>query len=118
MNKDMDEDMALPASRQVRSVCLWYKGKYATKKNPLALALKIASFNFAKVLSVLVNGAGINPNEPYVIDDFRKGLHIRTNVLTHLIALWRVSETELCSAEVLHALLKYMQMQGSLHCTK
>ena len=50
---------------------------------PFALAVEMASFDFAKdfvkVLSVLVNGAGINPNKPYVIDDFRTGLRIRTN---------------------------------------
>ena len=37
---------------------------------PLALAVEIVAFNFPNVLSVLVNNAGINPNEPYAIDDF------------------------------------------------
>ena len=32
--------------------------------------------DFAKVLSVLVNGAGINPSGQYMIDYFRIGLHI------------------------------------------
>ena len=36
----------------------------------VALAVEIATLDFANVLSVLVNNAGINPNEPYAIDDF------------------------------------------------
>ena len=55
---------------------------------PLALAVEMASFDFPKVLSVLVNNARINPSEPYVIDDITQGLHILTNALTHLLALW------------------------------
>ena len=54
---------------------------------PLALAVEIATLDFADVLSVLVNNAGINPNGPYVIDDFTERLRIRTNALTHLLAL-------------------------------
>ena len=71
---------------------------------PLALAVEIADFDSAKVLSVLVNGAGINPNEPYVIEDVETGLRKRTSALTHLIARRRKTESE---ETVLHALLQY-----------
>ena len=71
---------------------------------PLALAVEIADFDSAKVLSVLVNGAGINPNEPYVIEDVGTGLRKRTSALTHLIARRRKTESE---ETVLHALLQY-----------
>ena len=74
---------------------------------PLALAVEIAFFNFAKVLSVLVNGAGINPSEPYVIDDLTRGLHISTNALTHLLAQWDKARSDLRCTEVLHTLLRY-----------
>ena len=68
--------------------------------------MEIAAFNFPNVLSVLVNNAGINPNEPYVIDDLKTGLLICTNALTHLITQWGGSETEECCTKVLHTLLK------------
>ena len=55
---------------------------------PLAFAVEIATFDFALVVSVLVRKAGINPSEPYVIDDLKRELHIRTNALTHLLARW------------------------------
>ena len=74
---------------------------------PLALAVEMASLNFPKVLSVLVNNAGINPNKPYVIDYIPEGLHIRTNALTHLLARWDKARTDLCLTEVLHTLLRY-----------
>ena len=74
---------------------------------PLALAVEIESFDFAKVLSVLVNNADIKPNEAYVIDDLRTGLRIRTNALTYLIARWGKTESEKTRIKVLHALLKY-----------
>ena len=64
---------------------------------PLALAVESAAraLNFPKVLSVLVNNAGINPNAPYVMDDFKKGLHIRTNALTHFITRqWNTKDEE------------------------
>ena len=69
---------------------------------PLALAVEIASFNFAKVLSVLVtvNNAGIKPSEPYLIDDITEGLHIRTNALTHLLARWGRYKPRECRTQV------------------
>ena len=74
---------------------------------PLALAVEIADFDFAKVLSVLVNGAGINPNAPYVIEDVSTGLRKRTNALTHFITRRRNTESEETHVRVLHALLQY-----------
>ena len=74
---------------------------------PLALAVEFASFNFAKVLSVLVNDAGINPNKPYVIDYFSTRLRICTNALTHLLARWDNCKSDECHTEVLHTLLRY-----------
>ena len=74
---------------------------------PLALAMEIASFNFAKVLSVLVNNAGINPNKPYVIDDITEGLHIRTNALTHFLARWERCKSPECRTQVLHTMSSY-----------
>ena len=74
---------------------------------PLALAVEMASFNFPKVLSFLVNGAGINPNAPYVIDDITQGLHISTNALTHVLARWDRHTSLESSTKVLHTLLKY-----------
>ena len=56
------------------------------------------ALDFATVLSVLVNNAGINPNEPYVIDDFTGRLSIRTNALTHLLALWKKDEGRFVSS--------------------
>ena len=55
---------------------------------PLALAVAIATLDFANILSVLVNNAGIDLIQPCVIDDLKSGLCIRTNALTHLHALW------------------------------
>ena len=71
--------------------------------------MEIAFFYFAKILSesVLVNCAGINSNEPYVIHDFRTGLRICTNALTHLLALWDKAKDDLCLTQVLHTLLSY-----------
>ena len=74
---------------------------------PLALAVEIADFDFAKVLSVLVNGAGINPNAPYVIEDVSTGLRKRTNALTHFITRRRNAEDEETHIRILHALLQY-----------
>ena len=86
---------------------------------PLALAVEIAFFDFAKVLSVLVNDAGLNPSEPYVIDDLTRGFRIRTNALTHLLARWDKARTDLCLTEVLHTLLRYgADAKGLLHCMK
>ena len=39
---------------------------------PLALAVEIATLDFANVLSVLVKNASIKPSEPYVIDDLKE----------------------------------------------
>ena len=74
---------------------------------PLALAVEMASFDFPKVLSVLVNGPGINPSEPYVINDITQGLHIRTNALTHLLAWWDRYKSPESRTKVLHTLLRY-----------
>ena len=67
---------------------------------PLALAVEFAgqALDFATILSVFVNIAGINPNEPYVIDDFTGRLSIRTNALTHLLALWKKDEGRFVSS--------------------
>ena len=77
---------------------------------PLALAVEFASFrfakDFAKVLSLLVNGTGINPSGPYVIDYFRTGLRI-TNALTHVLARSERYKSEECHSKVLHTLLRY-----------
>ena len=54
-----------------------------------------------------MNCAGINSNEPYVIHDFRTGLRICTNALTHLLALWDKAKDDLCLTQVLHTLLSY-----------
>ena len=74
---------------------------------PLALVVEIAFFDFAKVLFVLLNDAGLNPSQPYVIDDLTRGLHIRTNALTHLLARWDQARTDLCQTHVVHTLLRY-----------
>ena len=74
---------------------------------PLALAVEIARVDFDNVLSVLVYNAGIDLNEPYVIDDFKKGLRIRTNALTHLVTRWERIKWPECRTKVLHTLLKY-----------
>ena len=58
------------------------------------------TLDFADVLSVLVKNAGINPNEPYVIDDLKTRLRIRTNTLTHLLALLKGSESSKCHTKV------------------
>ena len=73
---------------------------------PLALAVEIVAFNFPNVLSVLVNNAGINPNEPYVIGDLKTGLLIRTNALTHLITQWGDSDPR----------LKNVVLRFCIHC--
>ena len=39
-------------------------------KLTLLAAVEIAAWDFPTILFVLVKNAGINPNEPYVIDDF------------------------------------------------
>ena len=57
-------------------------------------------------LCALIN-AGINPNEPYVIDDFTGRLRIRTNALTHLLARWDKKREDLCRRRILHTLLRY-----------
>ena len=67
----------------------------------------LRALNFPKVLSVLVNNAGKNPNEPYVMDDLKKGLRIRTNALTHFLVQWEKYKSPKCSSEVLHTLLRY-----------
>ena len=56
----------------------------------LALAVEISALalDFATVLFVLVKNAGINPNKPYVIDDFLERLRICINALKHLLAQW------------------------------
>ena len=72
----------------------------------MALAVEIAAFNFPNVLSVLVNNAGINPNEPYVIGDLKTGLLIRTNALTHLITQWGDSDPR----------LKNVVLRFCIHC--
>ena len=69
--------------------------------------LEIATFDFALVVSVLVNCAGIIPSEPYVIDDLKRGLRIRTNALTHLLARWDKNNNSICRSMVLRALLMY-----------
>ena len=76
---------------------------------PLAMAVEstVRALNFPKVLSVLVNNAGKNPNEPYVMDDLKKGLRIRTNALTHFLVWWEKYKSPKCSTEVLHTLLRY-----------
>ena len=56
----------------------------------LALAVEIATLDFANVLSVLVKNASIKPSEPYVIDDLKRGLLIGTDAQTHLLARWRL----------------------------
>ena len=56
---------------------------------------------------MLVNCAGMNPNESYVIEGVRTGLHKHTNALTHLIALRRNTKSEETHIKVLHALLQY-----------
>ena len=74
---------------------------------PLALAVEMASLNFPKVLSVLVNNAGINPSGLYVIDDITQGLHIRTDALTHVLARWDIHTSPESRTKVLHTLLQY-----------
>ena len=56
---------------------------------------------------MLVNNAGINPSEPYGIDDLKRGLHICTNALTHLLARWDKNNNSICRSMVLRALLMY-----------
>ena len=73
----------------------------------MAVESTVLALNFPKVLSVLVNNAGINPNEPYVMDDLKKGLRIRTNALTHFLVQWEKYKSPKCSTEVLHTLLRY-----------
>ena len=87
-------------------VISWGRGRVVT---PLALAVEGAAraLNFPKVLSVLVNNAGINPNAPYVMDDLKKGLRIRTNALTHFLAQWEKHKSPESCTEVLHTLLRY-----------
>ena len=55
---------------------------------PLALAIEVPGYNFGTVLDVLVQGAHIDPNASYVIEDFHRGVRIHTNALTHLLARW------------------------------
>ena len=73
----------------------------------MAVESTVLALNFPKVLSVLVNNAGINPNEPYVMDDLKKGLRTRTNALTHFLVQWEKYKSPKCSTEVLHTLLRY-----------
>ena len=77
--------------------------------DPLALAVEITTLDFANVLSVLVNKAGINPNVPYVIADFRTGSCTCTNALTHVLAQWERYKSPGCHGltKVLHTLLRY-----------
>ena len=87
-------------------VTTWRGGRVVT---PLAMAVEstVRALNFPKVLSVLVNNAGINPNAPYVMDDLKKGLRIRTNALTHFLVQWEKYKSPRSSTEVLHTLLSY-----------
>ena len=87
-------------------VTTWRGGRVVT---PLAMAVEstVRALNFPKVLSVLVNNAGINPNEPYMMDDLKKGLRIRTNALTHFLVRWEKNKSPECRTEVLHTLLRY-----------
>ena len=85
---------------------------------PLALAVENASLDFATIPSVLVNCAGINPNEPYVMDGFTGRLRIRTNALTHLLARWDKERNDLCCRRILHTLLRYGADAKPLHCMK
>ena len=73
----------------------------------MAVESTVLALNFPKVLSVLVNNAGISPNEPYVMDDLKKGLRTRTNALTHFLVQWEKYKSPKCSTEVLHTLLRY-----------
>ena len=72
---------------------------------PLAFAMEVPSYDIDTVLSVLVNEAHINLNEPYEIEDFAKGLCIHTNALTHVLARWNREKTPMCRTVVLCALI-------------
>ena len=76
---------------------------------PLALAEEIAALalDLATVLFVLMKNAGMNPNEPYVIDDFTERLRMCTNALTHLLAQWDKEMFDFYHCRILHTLLKY-----------
>ena len=56
---------------------------------------------------MFVNNAGMNPNEPYVIDYLKTRLRIHTNALTHLLSLWDRYKSSECRTKVLHTLLRY-----------
>ena len=77
--------------------------------NPLGICCGVCRPGLAicyNTLCALIN-AGINPNEPYVIDDFTGRLRIRTNALTHLLARWDKKREDLCRPRILYTLLRY-----------
>ena len=74
---------------------------------PLALAVEVPGDLFQIVVAVLVNHAHIDPSAPYVIDDMKRGVRIRTNALTHLIARWNHQKKPTQSYIVLKSLIAH-----------
>ena len=74
---------------------------------PLALAVEASGLKFENVLRVLVEGAGIDPSDPYEIEDHAQGVRIRTNALTHMLARWDFWKPLPCRHRVLSALLAH-----------
>lgn len=72
---------------------------------PLGLAVEVPGAYFHRVLDILVKEAGVNPSEPYVIRDFARGVEIRTNALTHMLARWNPRAYNTYRGNVLRSLL-------------
>ena len=70
---------------------------------PLAFAIEHASYDFNRVLNVLVKKAGVDPSAPYIIED--QQVRIQTTALTQMLARWPRDRTSLCRDMVLTSLL-------------
>jgi len=72
---------------------------------PLGLAMEVPGYSFHVMMNVLVEKAGLDPNAPYEILDHKRHIRIRTNPLTHLLALWNPACPESIRNQVLHNLI-------------
>ena len=101
--RDMLENLHIYRNPSTRFQMNTWSGRCTL--TPLALAMEYPQYHFQLVLNALVQEAGINPSEPYEILDHKKGIRIRTNALTHMLARWNPEKNDVCREGVLLALI-------------
>jgi hypothetical protein len=72
---------------------------------PLGLAMEMPSGRFRAVLDALARVGGTDPNAPYEIVDHTRGIVIRTNALTHILARWFRENDPFLRQELLYSLI-------------